>query len=294
MTLTEGHLVRHFQGVKGGRDAALLDIAQDHALYLLHEAGLFKSGLVFKGGTALRKFRAGNAGRFSTDLDFAAPDDGLALNTLSEIDGAEVDGFTFRVNEIGDDGRRGELHVQTPFGVPNLGAKLELARHPLILPADHLTLVALPIHKRYSFTLPSTPVVRAEEAIAEKLARFRRTALVRDLYDLYWYAASGPLDEPLIRRLWILKTYRDVTEDGRGSPPISPQDILNAKSASDFAAEDIGYLTKRVNTAEWLHTVEDRFEFLAHMTDDERRWAQCNRRDQHEVWAALQPSSATG
>lgn len=73
--ITEGHLVRHYQGVKGGRDAALLDIAQDHTLHLLHKAGLFQNDLVFKGGTALRKFRAGNSGRFSTDLDFAAPDE---------------------------------------------------------------------------------------------------------------------------------------------------------------------------------------------------------------------------
>ncbi|SHI58491.1 hypothetical protein SAMN02745244_00651 [Tessaracoccus bendigoensis DSM 12906] len=53
--VTEGYLVRHYQGAKGGRDAALLDIAQDHALHLLHEAGLFDHGLVFKGGTALRE-----------------------------------------------------------------------------------------------------------------------------------------------------------------------------------------------------------------------------------------------
>lgn len=71
--ITEGHLARHYQGLRGGRDAALLDIAQDHALRILHDRGLFDLGLVFKGGTALRKFRAGNAGRFSTDLDFARP-----------------------------------------------------------------------------------------------------------------------------------------------------------------------------------------------------------------------------
>jgi hypothetical protein len=57
--VTEGHLARHYQGMKGGRDAALLDIAQDHALHLLHNTGLFDEGLIFKGGTALRKFRAG-------------------------------------------------------------------------------------------------------------------------------------------------------------------------------------------------------------------------------------------
>lgn len=54
----EGHLVRHYQGLSGGRDAAPLDIAQDHALHLLHNSRLLNRGLVFKGGSALRKFRA--------------------------------------------------------------------------------------------------------------------------------------------------------------------------------------------------------------------------------------------
>lgn len=40
--LTEGHLARHYHGVKGGRDAALLDIAQDFALHQIHEQGLFE------------------------------------------------------------------------------------------------------------------------------------------------------------------------------------------------------------------------------------------------------------
>jgi predicted nucleotidyltransferase component of viral defense system len=80
--ITEGYLAQHYQGLKGGRDAALLDIAQDHALHALHNSGLFGHGLVFKGGTALRKFRAGNAGRFSTDLDFAARDDNVAHAAL--------------------------------------------------------------------------------------------------------------------------------------------------------------------------------------------------------------------
>lgn len=77
--ITEGHLARHYQGVKGGRDAALLDIAQDHALNVLHDNGVVRPWVGVQGGTALRKFRAGNAGRFSTDLDFAAPDEEVAL-----------------------------------------------------------------------------------------------------------------------------------------------------------------------------------------------------------------------
>ena len=155
--ITEGHLARHYQGVRGGRDAALLDIAQDHALHLLHNAGLFARRLIFKGGTALRKFRAGNAGRFSTDLDFAAPDEEVALTALQALDGVEVGGFTFTIENLGDDGRRGDLLVNTPFGRPQLGAKIELARHALSLAPEILDPVRLPIHDRYDFVLPTTP-----------------------------------------------------------------------------------------------------------------------------------------
>lgn len=198
--MTEGHLARHYQGVRGGRDAALLDIAQDHVLYLLHQAGAFDAGLVFKGGTALRKFRAGSAGRFSTDLDFAAPSEELALSVLAALDGVEIDGFSFAISNLGDDGRRGDLVVETPFGHPQLGAKVELARHALSLPADLLSPIAMPIHDRYAFSVPPTPVVRVEEAIAEKLARYRRVSLARDLYDLQWFGSTGAFDRPLVRR----------------------------------------------------------------------------------------------
>lgn len=285
--VTDGHLVRHYQGVKGGRDAALLDIAQDHALFLLHEAGLFGVGLVFKGGTALRKFRAGNAGRFSTDLDFAAPDEELALAVLGTFDGVEKDGFSFSVENIGDDGRRADLQIDTPFGRPNLGAKIELARHRLSIKPDLLAPIRLPIHERYDFEIPATPVVRVEEAVAEKLARYRRVSLARDLYDLHWYAQAGTMNESLVRRLWVLKAYRDVVVDGRGTKPIAPADVLDARSQSEFEKEDIGYLTRPVGIDVWIETVRRRYSFLTDLDDDELRWAGCNARDRHEVETTL-------
>ncbi len=286
--ITEGYLVRHYQGAAGARDAALLDIAQDHLLTHLHAAGLFDRGLVFKGGTALRKFRAGNLGRFSTDLDFSAPEEALALDVLSAVDGAEAFGFRFSVERLGDDGRRGDILIDTPFGRPNLGAKIELSRHPLVLPPEHLSPVALPIHRQYDFTLPKLPVVRAEEAIAEKLARFRRVSLARDLYDLQWFVTQGGLNTDLVRRLWVLKVYRDVNHDGRGDKPLTAEQILRQRTPEEFAREDIGYLTKPVAVAEWIDTVRRRYEFLRQMTDDEQRWAQCNARHDWEVAQALE------
>lgn len=83
--ITQGYLSRHFWGKRQMADSALLDVVQDYALKFLYDHGLFDIGAVLKSGTSLRKFRAGNAGRFSTDLDFATPDvdTGELLWTLS-------------------------------------------------------------------------------------------------------------------------------------------------------------------------------------------------------------------
>ena len=37
--ITEGHLVMHYRGRRGGRGPAILDIAQDHLLFHLAQAG---------------------------------------------------------------------------------------------------------------------------------------------------------------------------------------------------------------------------------------------------------------
>ena len=145
----------------------------------------------------------------------------------------------------------------------------------------------LPIHARYDFTLPPTPVVRAEEAVSEKLARYHRVSLARDLYDLQWFAGSGALDEALVRRLWVLKIYRDIVVDGRGNKPIDPGRITKTRSADDFRREDIGYLTKPVRMNEWIETVRVRYAFIANLDPDEMRWTACNERDRHEVETLL-------
>ena len=94
--LTVGHIARHTPRGAGaqGRDAAIVDIAQDLLLRHLHGSGVLDA-LAFKGGTALCKLYAGNAGRFSPDLDFSSteigadPDDALA-NLIAAVDGLKV------------------------------------------------------------------------------------------------------------------------------------------------------------------------------------------------------------
>lgn len=77
MNIQPGHIARHTPQGAGsqGREAALIDIAQDLLLADLHDKGVLRR-FALKGGTAIRKFYAGKAGRFSLDLDFAVIDPG--------------------------------------------------------------------------------------------------------------------------------------------------------------------------------------------------------------------------
>jgi len=56
-------------------------------------------------------------------------------------------------------------------------------------------------------------VIRLEENISEKLARFNRTTTARDMYDLSWMMTNTiahSLDTCLIRRLAVSKTWVDA------------------------------------------------------------------------------------
>ncbi|MBI2704944.1 MAG: nucleotidyl transferase AbiEii/AbiGii toxin family protein [Actinobacteria bacterium] len=283
MRVTEGHLGRHYQGRAGGRGPALLDIAQDHALAILQDQGLFELGVVFKGGTALRKYRAGNSGRFSTDLDLYAPDPDVAEMIFEALDNNSLDGFSFNV-EVLVAGRRARLLIDTPFGVPDIDGRIDISLRPLILPAETLEPIPLPVHDRYDIELRPTPVVQMEELIAEKLARYRRASLARDLYDLSW-ASYQLFDEPLARRLWVLKCYLDIVDDGLGDRPIDPATLLRHRPANEFDEEAIGYLTTPIDIPAWETRVRTRYTFVANLTDDEQRWSEANRGDE---WAVRQ------
>jgi predicted nucleotidyltransferase component of viral defense system len=283
--ITEGHLARHYQGRSGGRGPAIIDIAQDHLLHHLDEQGLFGLGIALKGGTAIRKFRAGNAGRFSTDLDFAGVDDATADLLIEVVDGVRVGAFTFGVEPINGT-LRSRLLIDSPFGVTEVPARLDLGRRPLWLAPERLAALPLPIHARYGFALPSVPTARIEEVAAEKLARFRRTSLARDLYDLAWLA-SRPFDEPLVRRLTVLKIWCDVVDDGLGPRPFDPEEILRSRERGEFQPEAIGYLTAPVDVVGWTRAVRARFVFLRDLDEFELRVARCSRGDEREVRAAI-------
>jgi hypothetical protein len=109
ISTTPGWIARHTPtgAGAGGRDAAVIDIAQDLLLHLLlrdlHARGALDA-LVFKGGTALRKLYAGNQGRFSVDLDFSLAEasgepETVVLDLVGQIEGTR---FSF-LADLDDD-----------------------------------------------------------------------------------------------------------------------------------------------------------------------------------------------
>ena len=285
--ITRSLVSRHALGRSHAYDASLLDVAQDHLLFLLDQAGVFSDErLVFNGGTSLRKCRLGNDGRFSTDLDFAAPDDDVVLEVCDVIHGSKIAGFTFALETARGDGRHWKLDVKhDELGVPDIAASVEFARRPLARPSERLAFIPLAIHKHYGFDLPALPVVAEEEACAEKLARYRRVALARDLYDLNHFA-SRTINEALVRRLWILKVWGDVVDDRRGDNPVDPEDVLRPRTR-DYQPDSIGILTRPVDVTAWERTVRSRFGFLRALDSDEQRWAVCDERHRREVDEAI-------
>ncbi len=287
MTKLTRALVQRHAGRPDAYGAALLDIAQDHVLWTIADAGLFDDDqLTFKGGTSLRKCRLGSVGRFSTDLDFTAPNDDVVLDVCEVIDGTSIAGFHFTLEPSRGGGRHWRLGiVHDELGTPDLQASVEFATRPLLCTPDRAGFVPSPIHKAYEIDLPTVPIITEAEACAEKLARYRRVALARDLYDLAQFAQRN-LDETLVRRLWILKGWADVVDDSRGNKPLHPNDILRQRKPSEFEAESIGVLTRPIDIPAWEQSVRTRFAFLAQLDPDEQTWANCDPRDRRSIESA--------
>lgn len=288
--ITQGYLSRHFAGHRGMADAALLDVAQDYALELLHEQGLFELGAVLKGGTSLRKLRAGNAGRFSTDLDFAAPEVGVGELLLDTLDGAEL--FDVRFTLTGREALRARLVVDTPLGQPRIPARIEISPRALWLPTTSLAPIALPVHAGYEFAMPPIPTPALEESLAEKLAAWRRRRKIRDLYDLDLFGRRG-LNEPLVRRLLVLKVWHDVVDDGLGTSPFDPAEVIAGIDLRRLPPEDIGMLTQPVEPEVWLARVRARYAFVTELDDEEKRVVACSARDRRAVSQLVQAVQAT-
>jgi len=273
--LTQNDVIWHCHDKERvSRDAALIDIAQDHVLSHLHQQGFFARGLVLTGSVALRKYRAGIRARFSPSLEFSTPDGGLAGWALAALSDVDLGGFRVQTEII--DERHAMLRITTPFDWPDVETSVEISADTLRLRPKTLDPIPVEVHWSYGFPMPSLPVICAEEDIVNRLIRFSRSPMPRDLYDLAWYAAR-PFDEDLVRRLWVLKMYGELRRDGREGP-IDP-DLIFADCQITGEMPD--------SDAAWTVTVKLRYIFLKDMTPNEQRWCLLDPADEPDVTQAL-------
>lgn len=248
------------------------DVVLTYALRALLDAGLMNH-LAFKGGTCLRKLIFGSAGRFSEDLDFTLDSDEPEDDVLAQVVetfSREHHGITFALDDYyktdGDTSFGGDVlyrHAWNDAGRFRL--QVSLRERPT------LSVVALAMKPQAYFgqlefdlfEVRSLPTI---EMIAEKVRAAFQRAKVRDLYDLHRFATT-PFDGELLRRLVVLKLWQVRDR-------FVPDSFFAKLRGGDYEWEDIQRLVRasdRVDPAEIIAVVEDRFAVLRQLTELERQ-----------------------
>jgi predicted nucleotidyltransferase component of viral defense system len=296
MNIQPGHIARHTPRNAGaqGREAAVVDVAQDLLLQHLSKTGSLDK-VAIKGGTAIRKLYAGKEGRFSLDLDFSVADldndRGSAARAFAgSTDGLAIGPFTYGISE-----RRGRWSVTFAsrfVAEPTLATKLDFSPAPWMEPVFR-SWVPMPIHAQYGEDLPAIKTVRLEENIAEKIARLNRTTTARDMYDLAWIvntpAVARTLDFALVRRLAVLKIWVDTNgmhsnsmawNPAHEGSTFDPRRWLRRRDKTEFDLEDIGALAVPTPSPEKLSdSVCIGYSFLSELDEEELALSRSDERD---------------
>lgn len=221
------------------RIGAALDIAFDHILHGLLTSEAFDAlDMTFKGGTALRKYYLGHKSRFSFDLDFDVASGAEDL-VAEQIDRMSFDQFEFTVYV-----RRGHYMIEIAselLPTNSMTVKMDFSTRGLWLPTEWTPPMGNPLYDLYAFDPPVVPVIHLAENLSEKLSRWQRISLVRDLYDLA--ALAGYVNPELVAELWVLKSYRNMIEQRhrlkQGDTAASIENITAQRQVSDFDLNDL-------------------------------------------------------
>jgi predicted nucleotidyltransferase component of viral defense system len=273
------------------REIALLDVAQEYVLEYLRREGAFDGLILFKGGTALRKFVFGATGRFSVDLDFGMQhdDDTGADFILGLLDGASIGGVSIRLER-----RRGSaanLRLETALGPVTEPAAVSIRQKAPWLPPqlfEPLPFQFLDLGLQPDFARIRLPVLDVREIAAEKIAAFWRRRMARDLYDLNHLGRvmQSTFDGRLVCTLAALKIYFDVVEERSGSRPLgNPAEIFGLALSDVVGQHDLSrFGAGTIDIGALLTGCRTRYGGMTSMDADlEQLLTTCSSRDQFHV-----------
>ena len=289
--------VQRYAAESGIRDLAIVEkeVVLTYLLQLFMERRVLRK-MAFKGGTCIRKMHLGSQGRFSTDLDFT----GLEEHDHEDVILEMMDAFTQPFHDIQFDVPDGDYYETAdglswgvtpsythPWNQGDAEIKIQVSCRevPTLAPED-----LAQVEQSYFQHLPFTPAaircLTLSEIIAEKLRACYQRNKARDIYDLGIFA-TRPLNQPLIRRLVVLKLWqaRDRFEPDRL--------LQKFRDGRDFDWDDLGQLVRRGTAADRNRITADcarGFAFLGEMTDEERALASDAYQRAHDVWTTLKAS----
>ena len=269
------------------------EIVLTYLLQLMAEHGILDK-LAFKGGTCLRKMFIGSGGRFSTDLDFTRIQEhdhedvilammeafehpfhriqfGIPDNSYYETQ----DGLSWGVNPV-------YAHDWNPGGESEIRLQVSRREVPSLPPSRNAQ-----CPQSYFRHLPFEPVditcLALPEIIAEKLRACYQRSKARDIYDLSVFATRS-LDQPLVRRLVVLKLW----QAGDAFDPAAL--MAKFEDASAFDWDDLRQLVRRTQTIEPARITADclkGFAFLTELGSAELALAADPYQRERAVWTML-------
>jgi predicted nucleotidyltransferase component of viral defense system len=291
--------VQRYSTESGLRDVMIAEkeVVLTFLLQLLSERGLLER-LAFKGGTCLRKMFIGSQGRFSTDLDFTGVeehDHEDVILDMMEAFAQPFHGIQFAI----PDGSYYETQDGLSWGVNpsyvhqwNAGAseiRLQISRRetPTLPPVRRPH-----VEQSYFQYLPFAPAaincLALPEIMAEKIRACYQRNKARDIYDLGTFA-NRPLDQPLVRRLVVLKLWQ-------ARDRFDPERLMRKfEDGNHFDWDDLGQLVRRTMTIDRQRIIADcarGFSFLVDLTEEERVLAGDQHQHERDLWEKLKAARA--
>jgi predicted nucleotidyltransferase component of viral defense system len=287
--------VRRYSTQSGLRDMMIAEkeIVLTFLLQLLSERGILDR-LAFKGGTCLRKMFIGSQGRFSTDLDFTALEEHDHEDVILAMMGAfekEFHGIRFHIPDNSYyetlDGQSWGVNPTYSHewnGAGDSEIRLQISRRetPTLAPERRPQ-----CEQSYFRLLPFGPAeitcLALPEILAEKIRACYQRNKARDIYDLGFYA-TRPLDQPLIRRLVVLKLWQ-------AGDKFDPDRLMRKfKEGIEFDWDDLRDLVRRteeINREKICVACAGGFGFLAELSPEERALANDYHQREQGLWDRL-------
>ncbi len=287
--------VQRYSAESGLRDIMIAEkeIVLTFLLQLLSERGMLDR-FAFKGGTCLRKMVIGSQGRFSTDLDFTALEEHDHETIILDMMAAFAEPFHGIQFSIPDDSyyqtQEGlswgvnPTYIHAWNGSGESEVKLQISRRE----TPTLATERRPqCEQSYFRLLPFAPAeitcLALPEIIAEKIRACYQRNKARDIYDLGMFA-TRPIDQPLVRRLVVLKLWQ-------AHDTFDPALLISKfEDRGAFDWNDLSQLVRRTVVVDREKITADcvrGYRFLMDLTEEERQLANDQYHRERALWQRL-------